>query len=346
MQNSEPASKLSYSTDSGPGIRRRRRGRGFSYIAPNGNQIRDPKRLERIRKLAIPPAWTDVWICPSPNGHLQATGRDAKGRKQYRYHTEYRAERDETKFHRMLEFSALLPGIRHRIERDLSLDGLPRDKVLATVVSLLEKTLIRVGNEVYAKHNRSYGLTTMRDRHVEITGDEIRFRFRGKSGVEHKVSVNDRRLAKVVQQCQSLPGQDLFQFLDDAGKRQDVSSSDVNEYLHRITGRAISAKDFRTWAGTMRAAVAFRDLGVTDSQKEANRNVLRVIDQVAQNLGNTRDVCRKYYVHPRLIERYLLGEVIPPTPPLKGPKPRRKSAMLRRDESAVLEFLDLEEQSN
>jgi DNA topoisomerase-1 len=186
----------------------------------------------------------------------------------------------------------------------------------------------------------------MRDRHVEIEGDEIRFRFRGKSGVEHSVSVNDRRLAKVVQQCQSLPGQDLFQYLDDNGKRQDVTSSDVNEYLHRITGREISAKDFRTWAGTMRAAIALRDLGTTDSEKAANKNILNVIDQVAQNLGNTRDVCRKYYIHPRVIERYMRGEVIPPTPPLKGPKGRRKSAMLRRDESAVLEFLELEEKSN
>jgi len=246
----------------------------------------------------------------------------------------------------MLEFSAILPRIRNRVERDLSRPGLPRDKVLATVVRLLEKTLIRVGNEVYARRNRSYGLTTMRDRHVEIAGDEIRFRFRGKSGVEHSVAVNDRRLAKIVQQCQSLPGQELFQFLDDNGKRQDVNSSDVNKYLHRISGRTISAKDFRTWAGTMRAAIAFRDLGTPESEAAANKNVLKVIDQVAQNLGNTREVCRKYYVHPRIVQRYRQGKVIPATPPLKGPKRRRKSATLRRDESSVLEFLDLEERSN
>ena len=336
-------SSLRYYTDSDPGIRRQRVGRGFSYIAANGKRIRNPKTLERIRRLAIPPAWTDVWICPREDGHIQATGRDAKGRKQYRYHSRYRAERDETKFHRMLEFSKLLPKLRHRVERDLSLPGLPRDKVLATVVRLLEKTLIRVGNEVYARDNRSYGLTTMRDRHVEVSGDEIRFRFRGKSGVVHSVAITDRRLARIVQQCQSLPGQDLFQYVDDDGKRQDVTSNDVNEYLHRITGNAISAKDFRTWAGTMRAAVAFRDLGPTDSESEMNKNVVQVIDQVANNLGNTRDVCRKYYIHPLLIERYLQGDVIPETPPIEKPMRRRRSVMLRRDETAVLEFLQLEE---
>jgi DNA topoisomerase-1 len=346
VQDSAPASDLRYTTDSARGIRRQRCGRGFSYFAANGQRVRSAKKLERIRKLAIPPAWTDVWICPRKDGHIQATGRDAKGRKQYRYHPDYRAERDETKFHRMLEFSTLLPKLRHQVEQDLSLPGLPREKVLATVVRLLEKTLIRVGNEVYARKNRSYGLTTLRDRHVEVTGDEIRFRFRGKSGIVHSVAVNDHRLARIIQQCQSLPGQDLFQFLDDNGKRQDISSSDVNEYLHRITGREVSAKDFRTWAGTMRAATAFRDVGPTDSEKDANKNVVQVIDQVAENLGNTRDVCRKYYVHPSVIERYLQGEVIPATPPLTKPKSRRPSAMLRRDEYAVLKFLDLEEHSS
>lgn len=343
VQDSATTRRLRYTTDSARGIRRKRCGRGFVYVGGNGRRIRNSETLERIKNLAIPPAWTDTWICPREDGHLQATGRDAKGRKQYRYHPAYRAQRDETKFHRMLEFSTLLPKVRQRVERDLSLPGLSREKVLATVVRLLEKTLIRVGNEVYARQNRSYGLTTMRDRHVEVTGDEIRFRFRGKSGVVHSVAVNDSRLAKIVQQCQSLPGQELFQFLDDDGKRQDVSSSDVNEYLHRITGRAVSAKDFRTWAGTMGAATAFRDLGPTESEKEANKIVVQVIDQVAENLGNTREVCRKYYVHPRVIDRYLKGEVIPATPRLRKPKRSRPSAMLRRDESAVLKFLDLEE---
>ncbi len=342
MHRPARAAELNYLTDSVRGIRRRRCGRGFIYFASNGKRITNPKTLQRIEKLAIPPAWIDVWICPTDNGHIQATGRDAKRRKQYRYHSLYRQQRDETKFHRMLEFSRLLPKLRPQIERDLSLPGLPRDKVLATVVRLLEKTLIRVGNQVYARKNRSFGLTTMRDRHVEISGAEIRFKFRGKSGVVHSVAINDRRLAKIVQQCQSLPGQELFQFVDDSGKRQDITSSDVNDYLHRITGRAVTAKDFRTWAGTMRAAIAFRETGPPSKAREADRNVARVVDQVAEHLGNTRDVCRKYYIHPQVIERYLKGEVIPETPEEKLPKRRRGSAALRRDEHAVLEFLDLE----
>lgn len=337
---------LTYLTDSVRGIRRRRRGRGFTYIASNGKRITNSRTLERIKGLAIPPAWTDVWICPKSNGHIQATGRDAKGRKQYRYHSQYRRQRDETKFHRMLEFSRLLPKLRPQIERDLSLLGLPRDKVLATVVRLLEKTLIRVGNQVYAKKNRSFGLTTMRDRHVEVSGTEIRFNFRGKSGVVHSVAIHDRRLAKIVQQCQSLPGQELFQYVDESGKRQEITSSDVNDYLHHITGHAVTAKDFRTWAGTMRAAIAFRDAGPTGVDREANRNIIRVIDEVAEHLGNTRDVCRKYYIHPHVIERYLRGEVIPETSHKDPPKRQRASAALRRDEHAVLKFLDLEQKKS
>ena len=346
MRHPAREQNLYYSSDSVRGIRRRRCGRGFTFIAANGKHIKNAKTLERIRKLAIPPAWTDVWICPTDDGHIQATGRDARGRKQYRYHSLYRKQRDETKFHRMLQFSRLLPKLRPQVERDLSLPGLPREKVLATVVRLLEKTLIRVGNQVYAKKNRSFGLTTMRDRHVEILGAEIRFKFRGKSGVVHSVAINDRRLAKIVQQCQSLPGQELFQFVDDSGKRQDITSNDVNDYLHRITGHAVTAKDFRTWAGTMRAAIAFREARPSNQPREANKNVVQVVDEVAEHLGNTRDVCRKYYIHPRVIERYLNGEVIPDTPPLKSPKRQRKSAALRRDEYAVLKFLDLEEKKS
>jgi DNA topoisomerase-1 len=246
----------------------------------------------------------------------------------------------------MLEFSRLLPKVRHKVERDLSLPGLPRDKVLATVVSLLEKTLIRVGNEVYAREHRSYGLTTLRDRHVEITGTEIRFGFRGKSGVEHSVAISDGRLAKIVQQCQSLPGQGLFQYVDCDGKRQEVSSGDVNNYLRAVAGRQITAKDFRTWAGTMRAAVALRDIGPSGFQREANRNVIRVIDEVAKHLGNTRAVCRKYYVHPRVIERYLKGEVAPIAEDALRHRRKRRTAGLRRDEYAVLEFLDLDAPEN
>ena len=343
MQHPARAPDLSYLPDSVRGIRRRRCGRGFIYIASNGKRISNSKTLERIQRLAIPPAWTDVWICPTDNGHIQATGRDTKGRKQYRYHFSYRRQRDETKFHRMLEFSRLLPKLRPQVERDLSRPGLPRDKVLATVVRLLEKTLIRVGNQIYARKNRSFGLTTMRDRHVEVSGAEIRFNFRGKSGVVHSVAINDRRLARIVQQCQSLPGQELFQFVDDSGQRQEITSSDVNDYLHRITGRAVTAKDFRTWAGTMRAAIAFREAGATGVDRDADRNVVRVVDEVAEHLGNTREVCRKYYIHPQVIERYLKGEVIPDTSHEKTPKRRRVSAALRRDEHAALKFLDLED---
>lgn len=341
VQDRAPASGLIFTNDSTRGIRRKRCGRGFTYIASNGKRIRSAATLERIKRLAIPPAWTDVWICPKKNGHIQATGRDGAGRKQYRYHEMYRAARDETKFHRMLEFSRLLPTLRYRVERNLSQQGLPREKVLATVVRLLEKTLIRVGNEVYARKHRSFGLTTMRHRHVEVEGTEIRFRFRGKSGVFRSVAINDRRLAAIVQHCQSLPGQELFQFVDDDGKRQDITSGDVNEYLRDVTGKPVTAKDFRTWAGTMRAAIAFRTIGPAASKREASRNVVRVVDQVAAHLGNTRDVCRKYYIHPRVIERYMKGEVIPATPPLRKTKNSRKRAMLRRDEYAVLKFLDL-----
>jgi len=333
---------LEYSSDLDPGIRRRRCGRGFTYISPDGKRVVDEGTLERIKRLAIPPAWNDVWISPTEAGHIQATGRDGMGRKQYRYHPRYRAVRDETKFHRMLLFSRLLPKLRISIEKDLSLPGLPREKVLATVVRLLEKTLIRVGNAVYARKHHTYGLTTMRDKHVEVAGQEIRFRFKGKSGIEHNVAITDARLAKIVQQCQSLPGQELFQFIDDEGNRHDITSGDVNEYLKEKAGESVTAKDFRTWAGTMRAAMAFRRLGPAENDKVARKNIALVVDEVAQNLGNTRDVCRKYYIHPQIIDRYLSGRVIPDTKKPVEKKRRRKSATLRQAEEAVLRFLDLE----
>ncbi len=250
---SAQAAGLRYVSDTQPGIRRKRAGKGFVYVGTDGKTIRDAKELARIRSLAIPPAYTDVWICPSPNGHIQATGRDARGRKQYRYHPKWREVRDETKFGRMLAFSEALPKIRARLERDLSLPGLPREKVLATVVRLLECTCIRVGNDEYAKSNRSFGLTTLQDRHVEISGSNLRFEFRGKSGKMHKVDLNDRRLARIVQRCQDLPGEDLFQYLDDDGVRQTIGSGDVNDYIREISGQEFTAKDFRTWAGTLLA---------------------------------------------------------------------------------------------
>jgi DNA topoisomerase I len=307
---SAQAAGLRYVSDTQPGIRRKRAGKGFTYVGPDGKTIRSAQELSRIRALAIPPAYTDVWICPSPSGHIQATGRDARGRKQYRYHSKWREVRDETKFGRMLAFSEALPQIRERVERDLGLPGLPREKVLATVVRLLECTCIRVGNDEYTRANRSFGLTTLQDRHVEISGSTLRFEFRGKSGKTHQVNLNDRRLARIVQRCQALPGEDLFQYIDDDGVRQTVGSGDVNDYIREISGQEFTAKDFRTWAGTLLAVAALKEVGHWASQRQAKANVLRAIDRVAEQLNNTRAVCRKYYVHPAVFDAYLGGTML------------------------------------
>jgi DNA topoisomerase I len=307
---SAQAAGLRYVSDIQPGIRRKRAGKGFTYVGPDGKTIQDDKELARIRSLAIPPAYTDVWICPSPTGHIQATGRDARRRKQYRYHPKWREVRDETKFGRMLAFSEVLPTIRARLERDLSLPGLPRQKVLATVVRLLECTCIRVGNDEYAKSNKSYGLTTLQDRHVKVSGANLRFEFRGKSGKTHKVDLNDRRLARIVERCQDLPGEDLFQYEDDDGVRQTIGSGDVNDYIREISDQEFTAKDFRTWAGTLAAVAALKEVGVWSTQRQAKSNILRAIDQVAEQLNNTRAVCRKYYVHPSVFESYLAGTML------------------------------------
>jgi DNA topoisomerase-1 len=331
---------LKYVTDGFAGISRRRSGSGWVYFAPNGTRIRDADKRKRLNSLAIPPAWTDVWICPDPDGHIQATARDARGRKQYRYHTSYREARDRSKFRHMLEFSEILPLLRERIERDLRGDTLDRNQVLATVIRLLDRTLIRVGNDEYARENKSFGLTTLRRRHVKLSGSSLTFSFRGKSGVEHNVSLTDKRLARIIQRCQELPGQEIFQFVDGAGKRQAVTSDDVNERLREITGRDITAKDFRTWGGTMSAAMALATLGPAASRREADRNVLAALDAVCQRLGNTRTVCRKYYVHPALIEAYLMGRTVPlPSVAMRHHIRRHKIAALRRDEVAVLQFL-------
>src|SRR4051812_32843872 len=332
---------LRYVTDGVAGIRRRRAGRGWAFYDPSGRRIDQAAERQRIASLVIPPAWTQVWICPDPRGHIQATARDARGRKQYRYHTRYREARDKSKFRRMLEFSEILPDIRGRVERVLKARDLTRRQILATVVRLLDKTLIRVGNDEYARENRSFGLTTLRGRHVRIRGARLMFAFRGKSGVNHEISIEDRRLARIVQQCQDLPGQELFKYLDADGERQTISSDDVNAYLRETTGRDLTAKDFRTWAGTMLAAAELSAMGPAATRREAVRNINEAIDAVAHRLGNTRTVCRKYYVHPDLVEAYLDGLTVE-LPSRKGPRLRRRPnppAALRRDEAAVLEFL-------
>ena len=301
---------LRYVSDAGPGIRRRRSGRGFSYVDVDGTTIRDRAKLQRIRALAVPPAWTDVWICPIANGHIQATGRDARSRKQYRYHRRFREVRDSAKYERTLAFAEALPRIRAQLAEDLARPGLPKRKVVAAVVRLLELTGIRVGNEEYARQNRSYGLTTMRSRHVTVDGSAIRFRFRGKSGREADLDLRDRRLAAIVRRCQELPGQVLFQYRAEDGELDSVDSEDVNGYLREVTGEDYTAKDFRTWAGTVLAATALQAVEEVDSDTAAKRNVVRAIETVAEQLGNTPAVCRSCYVHPAILESYLEGELV------------------------------------
>jgi DNA topoisomerase I len=307
---SAEAAGLRYVSDTMPGIARKRAGGGFFYAGTDGKRITDRKEVARIRALAIPPAYTDVWICPSPNGHIQATGRDARGRKQYRYHPRWREIRDETKFGRMLEFSRVLPDIRKRVERDLSLPTLTREKVIATVVRLLECTGIRVGNDEYARANRSYGLTTLRNHHVEISGSKLRFQFRGKGGKVHDVALTDRRLARIITRCQAMPGETLFQYEDADGVRQTVDSGDVNQYLREVTGQDFSAKDFRTWAGTIQAVEILRQLDPVETERGTKAAILQAIDHVAERLNNTRAVCRKYYVHPVVFETFQAGTML------------------------------------
>ena len=301
---------LRYVGDDQSGFSRQRKGEEFEYLDTRGKPIRDEQRLLRIKRLAIPPAWTDVWICPTPNGHIQATGRDARRRKQYRYHERWREIRDENKYDRLINFGKALPKIRRRLKKDFALSGLPREKVLATIVQLLERSLIRVGNEEYARENKSFGLTTMQDRHVDVKGSKLRFRFRGKSGREHEVDVTDRRLAQIVSKVQDLPGQSLFQYLDDEGNVRDITSQDVNEYLREITGEDFTAKDFRTWAGTVLAAIALSAAGQFETKKQAKANIKNAIEAVAKMLGNTPTICRQCYIHPIVLETYLKGDSI------------------------------------
>jgi DNA topoisomerase I len=327
---------LRYVTDDRPGYTRKANGDHFQYLDIEGKRVRDEQRLLRIKRLAIPPAWTDVWICPWPNGHLQATGRDARRRKQYRYHDRWREIRDENKFERLGAFAQALPKIRRQIAKDMKLPGLSRQKVLATVVQLLERTFIRVGNEEYARENKSFGLTTMKNRHVKVTGPNVRFRFRGKSGRQHEVDVTDRRIAKIVAKCQELPGQDLFQFVSDNGEVQDVTSQDVNGYLREITGEDFTAKDFRTWAGTVLTAIALNVQGGFETNTQAKAIVKTAICAVAQLLGNTPAICRKCYVDPVIVEAYLSGSQIAGlAETIKTPE----NPNLRAVERAILKFL-------
>lgn len=302
------AAGLKYQSDRAPGIQRRRKGRAFEYLDPNGHLLRDRRTLQRIEALAIPPAWTHVWISARQNAHLQATGRDAKGRKQYRYHPRWREVRDETKFDRMLEFGQNLPKIRAHVERDFRTPLLSRTKLLATVIRLLDRTLIRVGNEEYARTNDSYGLTTLREKHVRVRGTHVRFHFRGKSGKQHEIDLEDARLARVVRRCQAIPGHELFHYLDETGKCRLIESADVNDYLRLIAARDFTAKDFRTWAGTVLAAVALTD-GDFSTATRANRHMVRAVRGVAARLGNTPAVCRRSYIHPAIFEAFKAGRL-------------------------------------
>ena len=299
------AAGLRYVSDRQPGIHRTRRGETFRFIGPDGKAVRDRDTLARIKSLVIPPAWTDVWITIQPKGHLQCTGRDARGRKQSRYHPHWREVRDETKYERMAYFAQALPMIRARVQHDLALPGLPREKVLATIVKLMEETHIRVGNEEYARENKSYGLTTMRTKHVEVNGAKIRFDFQGKSRVHHTIDLQDRRLAKIVKQISDLPGYELFQYVDEEGNRHSIDSSDVNEYLREITGEHFTAKDFRTWAGSVMCCDLLNEFEPATTVTQAKKNVVQAIARVAAQLGNTPSVCRKCYVHPLVLETYM-----------------------------------------
>lgn len=328
------AAGLRYMLDDLPGITRHRAGESFTYRSPDGRRVRDRATLARISALAIPPAWTDVWISPIENGHLAATGRDVKGRKQYRYHPEFAAIRDAAKYERLAEFARALPAIRRAIARHQRLPGLPREKVLATVVALLEETGIRIGNEEYAKTNGSFGLTTLRNRHVTVKGEQVLFTFRGKSGKDWKIPLRDRRVARIVRTCQELPGQHLFEYRGEAGEIQKITSCDVNAYLREISGREITAKDFRTWTATVEAALAFREL-VQQGAAPTKKAVKNVLMEVARKLGNTLAICRKCYVHPQVVSAFTEGRLS-----LDFARKGRAKTSLCSHERAILCFLE------
>lgn len=330
---------LRYVNDDQPGYTRKPKDDDFEYFDTDGKPIRDETRILRIQRIAIPPAYKDVWICPSTNGHIQATARDARGRKQYRYHERWREARDENKYDRMIVFGQALPKIRRQVNKDMGLPDLPRNKVLATVVHLLGRTFIRIGNEEYARENQSFGLTTMRNRHVDVKGAKLSFNFKGKSGVKHEIDVSDRRLANIIRKLQDLPGQDIFQYEDEGGEVKNVTSQDVNDYLQEVTGEAFTAKDFRTWAGTVLTAMALNAQGPVENEAQAKKNIKDAIAAVSKILGNTPTVCRKCYVHPVVLEAYLDGDMI------EGLRLKTEEALsekledLRAEEAAVMSFL-------
>ena len=332
------AAGLVYVSDEDRGLARERAGDGFAYFKANGDAVQDEATLERIRKLAIPPAWTEVWICARANGHLQATARDARGRKQYRYHPQFREVRESTKYEHMMEFARALPAIRRRVAEDMALRGLPREKVLATVVNLLETTLIRVGNDDYAKENKSYGLTTLRNPHVKVEGSELRFQFKGKSGKMWRLQLKDRRVAKIIRACQDLPGQRLFQY-QDGDELREVTSADVNAYLKEITGRDITAKDFRTWSGTVMAALALQEFEAFDTKATQKKNLKAAIERVSARLGNTPTICRKCYVHPEVLNAYVEGNLLLEIKEQVEDELRSDLGTLRPEEAAVLAML-------
>jgi DNA topoisomerase-1 len=327
---------LRYVSDAKPGITRKRWRKGFRYFDADGAQVRELETLARIKSLVIPPAWTDVWICPNPKGHLQATGRDARRRKQSRYHPRWREVRDETKYERMMAFGAALPMIRDRVEQDLARPALPREKILAAIVRLMETTLIRVGNIEYAKQNQSYGLTTMRGKHVRVDGSTITFKFQGKSGVRHAVDITDRRLAKIIQRCQDIPGYELFQYVDSEGEHHTIDSADVNDYLREATEQYFTAKDFRTWTGTVLACTKLHEFDVFESESEAKKNVVEIVKSVAARLGNTPSVCRKCYIHPLVIEAYLSGAF---TKTIREQHSEESPAGLQWEESVLMNLM-------
>jgi DNA topoisomerase-1 len=331
------AAGLRYVSNAMPGIRRIGAGKSFRYVDPDGKRVRDATTLARIRQLAVPPAWTDVWICASPNGHLQAMGRDARGRKQYRYHARWRQMRDEAKFERMIAFGKALPRLRRQVLHDLKLLGLPREKIIATIVRLMDRTLIRVGNDEYARENDSYGLTTLRSKHVDVKGSSLRFEFKGKSGKSHSIDVHDPRVARIVKRCRELPGHELFQYVEDDGTRRIVDSEDVNAYLRDAMGEDFTSKDFRTWGATVMCATALDRCGACASETEGKRNINDAVKAVARMLGNTAAVSRKSYIHPVILESYLDGSFGDHW--RARPQPTHREDRLRPEEAATLAFL-------